>query len=812
MLILLSVVLLTVSSCENTPAKIDISLDPDFSGMLEAIRGGDKSLDDKLGLIERAAAGGLADNSEALSLIQAFVASLDGSIEEKLGVLESAMESQAGGLETKIALVEEAFRRGFADLQSQQQLLLQAISSFSGSAEEKLAAVKSAVESQSSDISTKLAVIEAAVDSGIADSTDEYSLISGIIDGLGETDTDKLAAITAVVEGQSTDLSGKLALVEGAATKGFTSASTQRELIGTALGNLKCTYEQKKAAIEKAVQNQNRSLDTKLTLIEEAVKSGATDKDDALDLIDQALTTLGSSVDTKISAINTIITNQSTSLGTKVGLISSALSEGLLAEDSAISSLQTALDSSISDTDSDLSSAKTAILTSVSNLAGRVTPEELAKAFKGIKDAIDTHSQSQSEMLAAIQLAVDDLDEQLVKPVIAISHIGDPSYTIVKKQEIAVPLSVNPKNSVLSEAMMRLVVVESNQFFSGNGTEDNHFSIKSLEADTNTEGQYIVTLTADANDNVWDESILQFEYNYGTAQEPLLATTEAFQVTMMPNIDEGLKKWVYPYATFCATDTIYDEKGRRLVDTLGVIYYAFNQMTYTQKNSSATRTYTADNLAAASFVPNSGMPPVKATYNTYKIDEFKYSNPRFMSFCPDTTGSQVWRTFKDMPEAFMNVKGNISLTDKWGGTASVPVDINWASRHEKNITIDLPYNSQSIYEYAGDYYYDFNLYDVLETMGYYDNLLIALGEKKGMQHKELPLTQADRDEGCTDFFAISGGLSMHLMFDYFYSPGDRYRTRGYVRVKIMPDETSSGFDPRQLLMSYCITVNIVPDR
>jgi hypothetical protein len=309
---------------------------------------------------------------------------------------------------------------------------------------------------------------------------------------------------------------------------------------------------------------------------------------------------------------------------------------------------------------------------------------------------------------------------------------------------------------------------------------------------------------------VWDESTLLFEYNYGTDNEPLYAATNSFQAVMMPPASEGLNIWVYPYATFLATDTVYYSStlGRQLVDTLGVIYYAFNQMTYTQKNSSATRTYTADNLAAASFVPNSGMPPVKATFKINKIDELNYSNARYMSFCPDTTGSQVWRTFKDMPEAFMNVKGSISLTDKWGGTASVPVDINWASRHEKNITIDIPYNSQSIYEEGGDYWYDFNLYDVLETMGYYDNLLMALDNKISMQHKEIPLTQADTDEGRLEFPAIRGGFNMHLMLDFLHTPGNSYRTRGYVRVKIMPDDTGSGFDPRQLLMSYCITLNI----
>ena len=808
LLILLSGILLTFQACNSEPAKIDINLEPEYSGMLAAIRGVDKSLYDKLALLESVVTGGMADSYAALEMVKELVASLDGTMEEKLATLESAMKAQSVSLETKMALVEEAVRSGFADFVAQQELLQQAIAAFTGSAEEKLAAVEEAVKAQTASIETKLGLIEAAVSAGFADSAEAMALIAEIIDNLGETLAEKMAAIEAVVGSQTAGLASKLAIVESAAMQGFASDSTQQELIRTALSSLSGTLGQKYAAVEAALKSQTTSFPIKLDLIEQAVNSGLTDKQNAIQLINEALDALGGSVDTKIAAINSVIASQTTALETKTGLIASALENGVIADTAAVHALQKALETSLGNLDSSVTGdATTAIVNAISNIAAKVTPTELAKAFKGITDAIDSHSQSTEAMLTAIQKAVKDLEEALVKPTMTLTYLGDPSYTLAKKQEVSIPLSVIPEKSVLSKEKMRITVVESNQFFSGNGTEANHFSIKSLEPDANVEGQYIVTLTADSDDNVWDESTLLFEYNYGTDNEPLYAATNSFQAVMMPPASEGLNIWVYPYATFLATDTVYYSSalGRQLVDTLGVIYYAFNQMTYTQKNSSATRTYTADNLAAASFVPNSGMPPVKTTY---EIDELNHNNARFMSFCPDTTGSQVWRTFKDMPEAFMNVKGNISLTDKWGGTASVPVDINWASRHEKNITIDVPYNSKSIYEYAGDYYYDFNLYDVLETMGYYDDLLMALGNKKSMQHKEIPLTQADMEEGCGNFLYVGGGFSMHLMLDNFFHPGDSYRTRGYVRVKIMPDDTGSGFDPRQLLMSYCITLNL----
>jgi len=800
-LILLSAVLLFLQACTSDPAEIAIDLEPEYSGMLDAIRGVDRSLYDKLALLESAVTGGMADSYAALEMVKELVASLDGTMEEKLATLESAMKAQSVSLETKMALVEEAVRSGFADFEAQQELLQQAIAAFTGSAEEKLAAVEEAVMAQTAGLETKLGLIEAAVSAGFADSAEALAMIADIIDGLGDALGDKMAAIEAVVSSQTAGLASKLALIEGAALQGFASDSTQQALIREALNSLGGTLEQKYAAVEAAVKNPTASLPAKLDLIEAAVAAGLTDKQDAIKLINDALGALDGSVDTKIAAINSVIGSQTTALESKTGLISSALEAGVIADTAAVHALQTALESSLGKLDSDLSAARDDIINTISGIAAKVTPAELAKAFKGITDAIDSHSQSTEAMLTAIQKAVKDLEEALVKPTMTLTYLGDPSYTLVKKQEVSIPLSVIPEKSVLSKEKMRINVVENNQFFSGDGTEANHFSIKSLEPDTNTEGQYIVTLTADATDNVWDESTLLFEYNYGTDNEPLYAATSSFQAVMMPPADEGLKIWVYPYATFLG------ELGQQSVDTLGVIYYAFNKVTYTQKNSSATRTYTADNLAAASFVPNSGMPPVKATFKINKIDELNYSNARYMSFCPDTTGSQVWRTFKDMPEAFMNVKGSISLTDKWGGTASVPVDINWASRHEKNITIDLPYNSQSIYEEEGDYWYDFDLYDVLETMGYYENLWPALGNYN-WQHNEIPLTQADTDEGRSEFPQIRGGFNMHLMLDFLYGPGNSYRTRGNVRFIIKPDDTSSGFAPTQLLMSYCITLNI----
>ena len=154
---------LAFSSCENRHPDMDIMLETDFSEIIAAINSTNKSLSDKLALIEASLQQGLADNLAAMDQIRQAVASLSGSIEEKLAAVEAAVKAQTTSLETKLALVEAAVSNGFADSQAQQELLQQAIASLSGSAEERIALIEAAVKSQASSLETKIGLIEAAV-------------------------------------------------------------------------------------------------------------------------------------------------------------------------------------------------------------------------------------------------------------------------------------------------------------------------------------------------------------------------------------------------------------------------------------------------------------------------------------------------------------------------------------------------------------------------------------------------------------------------------------------------------------------------
>lgn len=160
----------------------------------------------------------------------------------------------------------------------------------------------------------------------------------------------------------------------------------------------------------RAIKDSDKSLSDRVALIEAAVNSGLADKQNAIGLINEALNALDGGVDVKIAAINLIIGSQTTALESKTGLISSALETGVMADTAAVNAFQAALESSLGNLDSDLSDARDDIINTISGIAAKVTPAELAKAFKGITDAIDSHSQSIADLLAAILKVVQDLE------------------------------------------------------------------------------------------------------------------------------------------------------------------------------------------------------------------------------------------------------------------------------------------------------------------------------------------------------------------------------------------------------------------
>ena len=285
--LLLALVLgLAVPACDISQPELDIVLERDFSEVIQAINDANKSLTDKLTLIDAAFNNKMAGNRSLLELVQGALASLSGTQEEKLAAILAAVNARSTSLETKLALVEAAVQGGFTEARSQQALLRQAIDALTGSAKEKLAAIETAVNDQSSSFETRLGLIEAAVKKGLADSKAAQELISQAISTMGTTLEDKLAAIKSAVESDNTTLETKLGLLSTALNTGLTQQGSAFEMLKSALDDLKPIDTAQQTA-KTQILSGLETLSKKLTT--EELAKAYKDMADAIDTQEQSL-------------------------------------------------------------------------------------------------------------------------------------------------------------------------------------------------------------------------------------------------------------------------------------------------------------------------------------------------------------------------------------------------------------------------------------------------------------------------------------------------------------------------------------------
>jgi len=338
---LLLAVLLLFSSCEPSPEKLDITIETDYSRLVAAIENVNKSLSERMALLEGALESGLADSQAAVTLVRQAVETMGGSLEDKLVALEEAVKSQTTSLETKLAIIEAAMNAGFADEQAQQVLLQEAIASMGGSLEEKMAALETAMKNEMTGLETKMDLMETAVQNGLADNQAAQELLKEAVESLGGTMETKLAAIDSALASQQTTLSAKLALIETAVQEGFAGEKTQQELIQQTLESLGGSLEEKLTAIEEAMGSQSSGLETKLELIDQTLTKGFADDKAALGLIASAVSSMKGSVDGMDRDIDTVVATLGT-LDPTTGTVSAALTS-LLADVSGMSDYPTML-------------------------------------------------------------------------------------------------------------------------------------------------------------------------------------------------------------------------------------------------------------------------------------------------------------------------------------------------------------------------------------------------------------------------------------------------------------------------------------
>jgi len=232
----LAAALLAFPGCEQEPLHVTIALEAEDSGVLEAIRGTDKSLSEKLILIENAQGSGLTSFQGSLKLMEEALASLKGSLEEKLEAISGAVSAQGTSFQTKLELLEAALSGGFTSDSQTQELLGKALDSLCGTVEEKLTAVETAVKSELSLV-TKMALIEQATGEGFPEDYQKQKLIGTALTTLSGSLEEKLAAIESALSSRTSGLETKLGLIAVSMEHSLRNAET-------AIRNLKKTLEE----------------------------------------------------------------------------------------------------------------------------------------------------------------------------------------------------------------------------------------------------------------------------------------------------------------------------------------------------------------------------------------------------------------------------------------------------------------------------------------------------------------------------------------------------------------------------------------
>ena len=675
---------------------------------------------------------------------------------------------------------------------------------------EVIAAIKDANRS----LSDRVALIEAAVSSGLAESDAMMDLIREALATLGGTMEEKLAAIEAAVKSQTTALETKLALVEAAVSGGFADSAAQQALLQDALAMLGGTLEEQIAALETAVKDQTTSLETKLALLDEAV--GLLDNAQQLELIREAVSAVEATAEEKLAAVTQVLQSQSASLETKFGLIATAVEQGFADQTAAIDAAKTALDSSLTGLDATLLQQKDEIVGQLEAIAARLTPEELSQACQDIIRAINSQTQTMAGLLASLQKAVVELGEAASAVPYTLTFVGDPTatVTVTKGGTFPVTLRVDPDTANLVKDSLHIDVVSSKLFYpagTGIGTEPDHFTVAALDKDPGTTGQYVATIATNSTVSVWDESVLALKYDFGSRGKAKSITTDPFPVVMMPRPKDALACWYYPHAAFQMRDTIIVNENKVTVDTMGVIYYALGSVNFQTEDGKDSRAYTAGNLTGVRFI----QPDKPDTASVFtRFDKEKH----FVSFTPDTVGNQAWRNFKKQfadDHESQQVSGKLALTDQWGASDSLNVDMKWfvawTISYEIVDTTSLREMKPSDFEHKGQTY-------VRKYPEIWPQRLLPWGldyetiRRCGLELENTP-------KGCGSNYKLmqlnlsSGPSSTCLEVDEDDKPvkGNEYQALGVFRLSVNPSDVDPSFLPTQILYKYQITLTVTQD-
>ena len=197
------------TSCENEHPAVNVTLNSDYSGIVEAINSVNTTLSDKLALIEEAIKNGTVASGEANDLIKKALETMNGTLEDKLAAIEEAIKSQTTSLESKLGLIETALKTGFTDQKKALGEIKTALESIKGSVDGLDSAIDGVVTAIDK-VTTAVDGTNTALTGDIAKALDDiFKAIDGLTDYSDILEAIKTAIENIEVSGDGGDDSGE---------------------------------------------------------------------------------------------------------------------------------------------------------------------------------------------------------------------------------------------------------------------------------------------------------------------------------------------------------------------------------------------------------------------------------------------------------------------------------------------------------------------------------------------------------------------------------------------------------------------------
>lgn len=428
----------------------------------------------------------------------------------------------------------------------------------------------------------------------------------------------------------------------------------------------------------------------------------------------------------------------------------------------------------------------------------------LKKEISGFQSALSgLESRIQSLETIVDGLRVSNIPYGLV-------FIDNPADTMTKGESFQMRFRINPSGVSFTKDMLLLDGISSLCFYRKDpGTKasyvksSDHFSIASLAADKNEagntlDGQYVLKMAAAADDAVWDESVIAFVGAYRDHESKLqYFSTPSYPVVMMPRPAEGLNPWHYPNATFLSTISGKNEAGNDYVlDTLGVVYYALDGIDFVNNEKKMSRRYHAGYIKDAVFTPDEGYPPVHTRLDTEE---------HYVAFYPDTTENDIWRAFQEKEEVtHQDVKGTLTLTDRWGATASYTISMAWfnAINLVQKVTVKSSELDKS------NPIVTIDMTDAFKQAGYDASLI-----NDQMRVRSLDVYNTDLDSDFT-FETIVQADSRIVNLEMYdlsgkFEPGATKTQTNVFTVSVHPSDAHASNSTTQIRLNYTITLTII---